>query len=29
MAEHGSGIAHNPISNLKLKSGVAPMHAAM
>jgi cytosine/adenosine deaminase-related metal-dependent hydrolase len=29
MAERGSGIAHNPISNLKLKSGVAPMHAAM
>jgi 5-methylthioadenosine/S-adenosylhomocysteine deaminase len=29
MAEHGAGIAHNPISNLKLKSGVAPMHAAM
>jgi 5-methylthioadenosine/S-adenosylhomocysteine deaminase len=29
MAKHGSGIAHNPISNLKLKSGVAPMHAAM
>ena len=29
MAEHQSGIAHNPISNLKLKSGVAPMHAAM
>ena len=29
MAEHGSGIAHNPISNLKLKSGVAPMRAAM
>jgi 5-methylthioadenosine/S-adenosylhomocysteine deaminase len=29
MAEHGSGIAHNPISNLKLKSGVAPMWAAM
>jgi 5-methylthioadenosine/S-adenosylhomocysteine deaminase len=29
MAEYGSGISHNPISNLKLKSGVAPMHAAM
>jgi 5-methylthioadenosine/S-adenosylhomocysteine deaminase len=29
MAEHGSGVAHNPISNLKLKSGVAPMRAAM
>jgi 5-methylthioadenosine/S-adenosylhomocysteine deaminase len=29
MAEHGSGITHNPISNLKLKSGVAPMQAAM
>jgi 5-methylthioadenosine/S-adenosylhomocysteine deaminase len=29
MAEQGSGIAHNPISNLKLKSGVAPMQAAM
>jgi 5-methylthioadenosine/S-adenosylhomocysteine deaminase len=29
MAEHGASIAHNPISNLKLKSGVAPMHAAM
>lgn len=29
MAEHRAGIAHNPISNLKLKSGVAPMHAAM
>jgi 5-methylthioadenosine/S-adenosylhomocysteine deaminase len=29
MADHGAGIAHNPISNLKLKSGVAPMHAAM
>jgi 5-methylthioadenosine/S-adenosylhomocysteine deaminase len=29
MAEHGSGIAHNPISNLKLKSGVAPMADAM
>jgi cytosine/adenosine deaminase-related metal-dependent hydrolase len=29
LAEHGSGIAHNPISNLKLKSGIAPMHAAM
>jgi 5-methylthioadenosine/S-adenosylhomocysteine deaminase len=28
MAEHGSGVAHNPISNLKLKSGVAPMRAA-
>jgi 5-methylthioadenosine/S-adenosylhomocysteine deaminase len=29
MAEHGAGVAHNPISNLKLKSGVAPMHVAM
>ena len=29
MAEHRAGVAHNPISNLKLKSGVAPMHAAM
>jgi 5-methylthioadenosine/S-adenosylhomocysteine deaminase len=29
MAEHGSGVAHNPINNLKLKSGVAPMRAAM
>ena len=29
MAEHGSGIAHNPISNLKLKSGVAPMASAL
>jgi 5-methylthioadenosine/S-adenosylhomocysteine deaminase len=29
MAEHGSGIAHNPISNLKLKSGVAPMTTAL
>jgi 5-methylthioadenosine/S-adenosylhomocysteine deaminase len=29
LAEHGSGIAHTPISNLKLKSGIAPMHAAM
>jgi 5-methylthioadenosine/S-adenosylhomocysteine deaminase len=28
IAEHGSGIAHNPISNLKLKSGIAPMHVA-
>src|SRR5271168_735255 len=28
MAEHGSGIAHNPISNLKLKSGVAPTAVA-
>jgi 5-methylthioadenosine/S-adenosylhomocysteine deaminase len=28
MAEHGSGVAHNPISNLKLKSGVAPMRVA-
>jgi cytosine/adenosine deaminase-related metal-dependent hydrolase len=28
-AEHRAGVAHNPISNLKLKSGVAPMHAAM
>jgi 5-methylthioadenosine/S-adenosylhomocysteine deaminase len=25
MAEHGSGVAHNPVSNLKLKSGVAPV----
>jgi 5-methylthioadenosine/S-adenosylhomocysteine deaminase len=25
LAEHGSGLAHNPISNLKLKSGVAPI----
>ncbi len=25
MAEHGTGLAHNPISNLKLKSGIAPM----
>jgi len=25
MAAHGTGLAHNPISNLKLKSGVAPM----
>ena len=29
MAEHGSGVAHNPVSNLKLKSGVAPMRVAM
>jgi len=29
MAEHGSGIAHNPISNLKLKSGIAPMASAL
>jgi 5-methylthioadenosine/S-adenosylhomocysteine deaminase len=29
MAEHKSGIAHNPVSNLKLKSGVAPMHMAI
>jgi 5-methylthioadenosine/S-adenosylhomocysteine deaminase len=29
MAEHGSGIAHNPISNLKLKSGIAPMARAL
>ena len=29
MAEHGSGVARNPISNLKLKSGVAPMRVAM
>jgi 5-methylthioadenosine/S-adenosylhomocysteine deaminase len=29
LAEHGSGIAHNPISNLKLKSGVAPMASAL
>ena len=29
MADHRSGIAHNPISNLKLKSGIAPMHAAI
>jgi cytosine/adenosine deaminase-related metal-dependent hydrolase len=29
LAEHGCGIAHNPISNLKLKSGIAPMHAVM
>jgi 5-methylthioadenosine/S-adenosylhomocysteine deaminase len=28
MAEHGSGVAHSPISNLKLKSGVAPMRVA-
>jgi 5-methylthioadenosine/S-adenosylhomocysteine deaminase len=28
MAEHSSGVAHNPISNLKLKSGVAPMRVA-
>ena len=29
MAEHRAGVAHNPISNLKLKSGVAPMRVAM
>ena len=27
MAARGTGLAHNPISNLKLKSGVAPMRA--
>ena len=29
MAEHGSGVVHNPVSNLKLKSGVARMSTAM
>jgi 5-methylthioadenosine/S-adenosylhomocysteine deaminase len=28
LAEHRTSIAHNPISNLKLKSGVAPMATA-
>jgi cytosine/adenosine deaminase-related metal-dependent hydrolase len=27
LAERGVSVAHNPISNMKLKSGVAPMHA--
>jgi 5-methylthioadenosine/S-adenosylhomocysteine deaminase len=29
MAEHRTGIAHNPISNLKLKSGIAPIAMAL
>lgn len=29
LAEHRTGIAHSPISNLKLKSGVAPMATAL
>ena len=29
MAAHGTGLAHNPISNLKLKSGVAPMRRVL
>ena len=29
MAGHGVGLAHNPISNLKLKSGIAPMRRVL
>jgi len=29
LAERGVNVAHNPISNMKLKSGVAPMRALM
>jgi cytosine/adenosine deaminase-related metal-dependent hydrolase len=29
MAAHGTGLVHNPISNLKLKSGVAPMRRVL
>lgn len=27
IARHGAGVAHNPLSNMKLKSGVAPIRA--
>lgn len=29
LAEHGASIAHCPTSNMKLASGIAPIHAAM
>ncbi len=29
LAAHGASLAHNPISNLKLKSGIAPMRRVM